>query len=154
MTMSESVKISASLDEIWPFVADPVGQATWNDKIVEVDRTSDLPVTLGEHFKITYRMSGKDRKSNVEVIACSPPCEVHFRHQYEWKSRRSFVEERYTLQQVGDQVKVTQQIDMAASGIPWIFRVLIWLISRFGKSVDQSSMGKLKEVVENSVGQQ
>jgi len=151
MTLRESIKVSASMDEIWPFVADPVGQATWNDKIVDVDRTSDLPVRLGEHFGMTYRMSGKDRKSDVEVIACDPPNEVHFRHHYAWKSRGCHADEQYTLRQVGEQVEVTQRIDLTNTGIPWIFRLLIWCISRFGKPAGQSTMERLKEAVEGSV---
>ncbi|NOY43716.1 MAG: hypothetical protein GXP26_18005 [Planctomycetes bacterium] len=151
-TLNESIKVSASLDEIWPFVADPIGQATWNGKVSDVRRESNQPVRLGEWFGVTYRMSGKGRDSEVEVIACDPPREVHFRHHFQWKSRNLQVDERYNLRQQGDQVEVTQRIDLSRAGIPWFFRLLIWLIGRFGKWSEQSSMEKLKEVVEDSVG--
>ena len=152
MTMVDSIKISASPEEVWPFVADPVGHAVWNEKIVDVRRESDQAVWLGERFGITFRMSGKDRESEAEVVVCEPPHEVHFRHQYRWKSQFRYVVEKYRLKQIGDQVEVTQEIDMTGTGIPWIFRALIWFISRFGKSEGQSNMEKLKEAVEESVG--
>jgi len=136
---SDSIEIAASLEEVWPFVADPVGQATWNEKIVEVRRHSDQAVRLGETFGMTYRMSGKDT-----------PNEVHFRHQYRWKSRFRYAVEKYRLQQQGDCVEVTQEIDLSETGIPWFFRALIWFISRFGKSVGKSNMERLKAAIEES----
>lgn len=152
MSMSESIKISARLDEVWPFVADPVGHVIWNEKVVDIRRDSDTTVQLGERFEMTYRMSGKDRESEVEVVVCDPPNEVHFRHQYRWKAQFHYAVEKYRLRQHGEQVKVTQEIDMSESGIPWFFRVLIWFLSRFGKPVGQTNMERLKEAVEESVG--
>lgn len=151
MTLQESIKVSADLDQVWPFVADPVGQATWNEKIVDVRRNSDGPVRLGEYFGMTYRMSGKLRDSKVEVIASDPPGEVHFRHHFQWEDRRFYADERYTLRTIGNQVEVTQYVDMRNTGIPWFFRAVIWLISRVGKPVDRSSMERLKEAVEKSL---
>ncbi len=151
MAMSESINISASLEQIWPFVADPIGHVTWNDKVVDVRRVSDQPLRLGETFGMTYRMSGKDRDSEVEVTACDPPHEIQFRHQYRWKMQHRYVVEKYRLRQAGEQVEVTQEIDMSEAGIPWVFRALIWFISRFGYSVGRSSMELLKEAVEDAV---
>jgi len=152
MTMSDSIRISATLEQVWPFVADPVGHAIWNEKVVEVRREADQTVRQGERFGMTYRMSGKDQESEVEVIACNPRHEVQFRHQYSWKSKYRYATEIYRLKHLGDQVEVTQEMDMSETGIPWIFRALIWFISRFGKSVGQSNMERLKEAVEKSVG--
>lgn len=151
MTLRESIKVAAELEQVWPFVADPVGQATWNEKIVDVRRETAGPVRTGELFGMTYRMSGKARDSDVEVISCDPPSEVRYRHHYQGKSRRFYADERYTLRQAGDQVEVTQHIDMSQAGIPWFFRLLIWFIDRTGKPVDQTTMERLKEEVEKSV---
>jgi len=148
--MIDRIEILASLEEVWPFIADPVGQATWNEKIVDVCRHSGQAIRLGETFGMTYRMSGRDRKSEVEVVVCDPPNEVHFRHQYRWKSQFRYAIEKYRLQQQGDRVEVTQEIDLSETGISWFFRALIWFISRFGKSVGKSNMERLKEAVEQS----
>jgi len=150
MTMEDSIKISASLEDVWPFVSDPVGQATWNEKIVDVRRHSDQAIRLGETFGMTYRMPGKNNEVEVEVILCDPPNEVHFRHQYRWKSRFRYAVEKYRLQKKGDCVEVKQEIDMSEAGIPWLFRAIIWFISRFGKSVGKSNMERLKKAVEQS----
>jgi len=152
MATGDSIEIAASLEEVWPFVADPIGQAVWNEKIVDVRRESDESVRLGETFGMTFRMSGRDRKSEVEVVVCDPPNEVYFRHQYRWKSQSRYAVEKYSLQQRGDRVEVTQEIDMSETGIPWFFRLLIWFLTRFGTPVGPSNMERLKAAVEESVG--
>jgi len=151
MATGDSIEIAANLEEVWPFLADPVGHAVWNEKVVDVRRKSGELVRLGERFGMTYRLSGKDSQVEVEVIVCDPLREIHFRHQYRWKSQFRYAVEKYRLHQIGNHVEVTQEIDMSEIGIPWIFRLLIWFISRFGKFVGQSNMERLKEAVEGSV---
>ncbi|MCA9231052.1 MAG: SRPBCC family protein [Planctomycetales bacterium] len=149
--MKETISVSANLDQVWPFVSDPVGQATWNEKIIDVRRKSHEPLQLGEQFGITYRMSGRERDANVEVIVCNPPHEVQFRHQYRWKSQNRYAIEKYSMQQQGNLVQVVQEIDLRDAGIPWFLRPLVWFLNRYGKPVGQTTMESLKEVIEASV---
>jgi|GEM_PF-3235137 len=148
MKLVDSTDINADAQLVWPFVADPVFMSMWNPKIVAVQREADEPVRQGERFSVTYQMSGRESPSNVEVIACEPFQRVVYRHTITQQSKEQVVEECYEISPRGNGVRVKQVMDISHSGIPLVFRILIWFIMRFGRSVGQPYMEKLKEAVE------
>ena len=154
MILKDSILVSAQREDVWPFVADPVGMASWNSNIVVVERDSDEPVHLGEEFDMVFRLSAAhDHESQVEVVVCRPPREVQYRHNYVYKGRNRSAEEQYQLEQQGSQVLVTQAIDLSNAGIPWPFRLLMRFISKFGTTQGMTSMEKLKVQVEKVIGE-
>ena len=80
MKINENIKITAPPEAVWPYVADPILMASWNDKIVDVQRDADQPVRLNEQFTVTYRMNQKDSPSQVRVTTCEPGQLVEFEH--------------------------------------------------------------------------
>jgi hypothetical protein len=148
MRLRESTLISANASEVWPFLADPVLQADWNPKIVSIDRERTGPVRYGERFEMIYRMSGREGQSRVEVTVVLPAQRVVFLHHTAWKSVEQIVEESYEISPHGDGVKVIQTIDLTRAGIPWPFRVLIWLINRFGWNAEEQYLDRLKGLLE------
>jgi uncharacterized protein YndB with AHSA1/START domain len=150
MKLRDSIVVAANVQKVWPLVADPVLQADWNRKIVSIDRTRSGLAKFGDRFEMIYRMSGRDRESNVEVIALEPSQRIVFRHQMTWKSRQQFVEEEYRLEPCAGGVRVTQIIDLGRAGIPWPFRALIWFIAHFGHSTEPSYLSRLRELAEGT----
>jgi hypothetical protein len=148
MHLSESITISADAITVWPYLADPVLQADWNPKIVSVERDRSGPVRFGERFETIYRMSGRDNLTRVEVTVAQPSERVVFVHRMPGKTKDLVVEESYHLTAVGDGVKVVQMIDLSRAGIPWPFRVLMWLIHRFGWSTEEPYLERLRRLVE------
>lgn len=148
MKIRERVTIDASPATIWPFVADPVGQATWNPKLIAVDRASKQPVVLGEKFKAIYRLSGRDGETEVEVTACQPPNQVTFRHHP--AGMRGYVEESYDLSDLSSAecTRLVQTIDFSHTLIPWYFKTLMWLLATFGYSTEEPYLERLKRIVE------
>ena len=73
MQIRESIRIAADAATVWRFVADPELQRLWNPKVVSVQRRQSGPVLLGEEFAMVYRMSGKERPTQVKVQTCEPP---------------------------------------------------------------------------------
>jgi uncharacterized protein YndB with AHSA1/START domain len=150
MKIKETIKIAASAAEVWPFVAVPARMAGWNPKLVSVSRASEQPVILGERFSAVYVMSGKNRESDVEVTACEPAALVTYRNHFNsGNGRPSFVDESYTLSAQAGATVVEQVVDLSGAGIPLFWRAVIWFIGRFGKSVEEPYMLRLKRLVES-----
>lgn len=149
MKLRESIDIAAEPIAVWPLVSDPVRMAEWNPKIVAVDRASNQPVRVGERYSMIYTMSGREQTSDVEVVAAQPPVTVTFRNYATPATRPGFVDESYDLTFRGSSTRVVQTIDLRRSGIPWLFRVLMWLIHRYGWSNEASYLERLKRAVEN-----
>src|SRR4051794_24835788 len=82
MQIRESICIHADASTVWRFVADPELQRLWNPKVVSVQRRQSGPVPLGEQFAMVYRMSGKERPTQVQVERCEPPNRVVFSIAY------------------------------------------------------------------------
>lgn len=148
MILRKTVSIAARVDEIWPLVADPSQHTKWNPKVVSVSRQSSGAANLGETFQITYQMSGSDRESQVEVIECQWQKRIVFRHRRTWKSKEHIVKEAYELVPSSSAVEIIQSLDMSNTGIPWVVRVIIAFIYRFGWSPEISYLNRLKDLAE------
>lgn len=95
-----------------------------------------------------YRMSSRENHSRVEVPVLQPSQQVTFLHHLTWKSAEQIVEESYEITPRGNGVKVVQKIDLTRAAIPWPFRILIWMINRFGWNAQEPYLGRLKQLVE------
>jgi uncharacterized protein YndB with AHSA1/START domain len=149
MRLLDSVIIAAEAMEVWAFVADPALQKKWNPKIVEVMRERKGAVELGEKFEMVYRMSGQENHTRVEVTAADEGERVVFLHRSIWKSVERIVEEEYAITAHGAGVKVVQTIDFSRAGVPWLLRVVIWVITRFGTKVEKPYLWRLRELVDD-----
>jgi Polyketide cyclase / dehydrase and lipid transport len=148
MTLRERIRIRAAWDRIWPLIADPVRMADWNPKVVSVDRDSPRTLRPGERFRLLYRMGGRHRASNAEVIECLEPRELVIRHHCVWKSIDRYADERYSLRSSPDTTHLTQEIDITGSGVPFPLQVLAWLIHRVGEPIGKPHLATLKELAE------
>ena len=148
MTLRERIHIQAPPNRIWPLIADPTRMADWNPKIVSVDRSAPQTLRLGQRFQVVYRMSGRDRASDAEVIDCLEPRELVIRHHYVWKSADRYADERYHLAPSPGTTRLTQEIDMTGSGVPLWLQVLAWLIHRVGEPVGKPYLATLRELAE------
>jgi len=148
MQIRESICIHADASTVWRFVADPELQRLRNPKVVSVQRHQSQPVTFGEQFAMDYRMSGKERPTQVQVQKCEPPNRVVFQHRIASNGQEQTAQETYEISTGRDGVEVVQTIDLSGVKIAWPLRALIWFITRFGKSVEQPYLERLKQVVE------
>lgn len=148
MQVRKSVLIEADATSVWPFVADPALQQLWNPKVVSVQRARSGPVFTRERFQMSYFLSGKNRQSQVEVLTFEPPLRVVFRHKMIWRDQEQTAEESYQITECHGCVEVVQTMDLSQLPIPWPARALISVISRFGRSIEEPYLEKLKGVVE------
>jgi uncharacterized protein YndB with AHSA1/START domain len=149
LRIHESIIIAADADAVWPLIADPVRQADWNGRIVSVDRNRSGPAGQGDRFDMIFRMSGRDRKCRVDVIECDRPNRIAFRYSMTFKDIERIMEVSFDITSQPGGVRV-DQIDQFTKGIPWLARVVMWLVNRFGWQAEEPHLGRLKKLAEHS----
>lgn len=151
MKLRQSITIAADPAGVWPYLIDPVLQAAWNPKIVSIDRDVDGPVEIGDRFTMLYRMSGKDNLSQVEVTQVVPNERLVFQHRLALDKGEQQAEEIFELTPERNGTALTHTINLSDTGIPLPFRILIWLIMRFGKDVGPKYLETLKQMIESEI---
>lgn len=149
--MQDRILIAARPDQVWPYVADPELMAGWNPKIVGIDREARGPVTIGERFWITYRMS-KSVKMRVIAVELAAPARLVLRHESDPARPDRYVLEEYTLAEIAEgQTRVKQRINWRNSGMAIWWRPLIWLINTFGRPTGKRYLEELRDLVESEI---
>lgn len=148
MLLKQQTTIHAEPHAVWGYLCDPVLQALWNPKVVSIDRDADGPVYEGERFEMMYRMSSQEQLSRVRVAVFRPDEQLVFEHTTEIGQNTLVVTEAYDLKDVSSGTHLRQTIDMPTTGIPWPFRIVIWLVTRLGKDVQEPTLDTLKRIIE------
>ena len=68
MKIEKSVKISASPDEIWPYLTEPQKMMMWFDTVRKVEFISEKHSGLGTTYYIEEKVPGPQRKINFEAV--------------------------------------------------------------------------------------
>lgn len=153
MKLRQHTRIQAPAESVWPYLVDPVIQAAWNPKIISIDRATDGPVRVGETYEMIFRMSRKEHLSRIEVVELVPNELLGFEHRFEDRGKQRRLGETYGLTPSRGGVKLTHTIDVSDLGIPLPLRILIWLITRFGKDTEQPYLERLREMIESDLSQ-
>lgn len=148
--ISQSVEISRPPSAVWDVVTDLEGYPLWNPKVVSVERlTFGTLLSQGDHYRLGYFMSGKRRQTSSEIIECVAPTRLSLRHMFQEGAPNRYIDECYELHSSPAGTLLSQRIDLRNSGIPWLFRMIITALGRWGHSVEKNYLLSLKERVEH-----
>ena len=150
MVLTHSTVIRATRERVWALVADPHRQAEWNPKVRVTRRSRTGPAHGGELFSIVGRLGGREQPGDVETLLADAPSHARFRHAVDYNGSRSIAVESYDLVEHRDGVRVTQTIDLTDARIPLFFRVVIRLITLFGRPVGEDPLARLKTLAEEN----
>ncbi|MDY7092650.1 MAG: SRPBCC family protein [Acidobacteriota bacterium] len=148
MKLRFEVRIAAPPQRVWPWVADPLRMARWNPKLVAIDRAASGELQAGEEYELIYRMSGRDTELRARVELAKPPVELAIRLWDEAGPHERPTVESYRLEARGDGTRLRQEIDLSRTGIPWPARLLMALLSRWGRPRDEPYLERLRRLVE------
>lgn len=148
MKLRSRIIINAPPEKVWLWIGDPVQMQKWNENLVGLERRNKGPLTKLEKFRQTYRLSGKNQVCDVVATDCTPPSRLEMRLRQLDKNRESFAIISFELEPVTNGTRVIQTMDLSQGNIPWILRMVIWLLFQFGDPVRPGFLGKLKELVE------
>lgn len=152
MQVNENTLINATPDQVWPFLIDPVLQASWNPKIISIDRPKDGPVTLGETYSMTAKLSGEQNTTRVEVVDLIEARLLTVQHQLTETGTGFVITETFALESNGTGTRFEHTIDLSQTPIPGILKPLIKLVMKFAKPAGTPQLGRLKQMIESEVG--
>lgn len=152
MRHHDQITIARPPEIVWDFVADPARVQQWNPKLTRVTPLSWGERGVGTRFRASYTMSGKSRDFTVEIIAYDKPraLTVQLRLDSSAVPWNCVMEERYELVARNGHTELHQRVQAINTGIPWYWRLVIALVSRFGTPVGTPYLQQLKQLVEQT----
>lgn len=150
MILRQTVWIDAPPEEVWVFLDDPEIMKAWNPKLVSVVPNPHRTRCVGREYRAVYSMSGRQTECIARVEKYQPPLrlEIHVRRRED--TRGKYVREIYELSAHNGGTQVTQSVDLQSWGIPSWVGLFMKLLHRFGSSVEQPYLERLKNLVEEN----
>lgn len=150
MKLVDTIFINRPAGTIWAFLENPANMPLWNPKVKRVSPSSFAGPQQGYRYAITYQMHERAKASEflAEFVHFEPSSKLVIRHTGGLSPRNSVIEEMYELSERDGGTSLTQSIDIGNSGIPIFFRLLIWLIQRWGKPTGKRYLETLRDIIE------
>jgi carbon monoxide dehydrogenase subunit G len=150
--LEDKILIQAKPDAVWKFIEDPAQVARWNPKLVQVTPISTGPRRMGWTYKAAYQM--RERSEVLMEIQ-------EYQAPRKWMARGvptgsdpqgqgTFFVESYELEEKTQGTLVKQTIHMTMPNLFILWRILIWLVMKFGKPKGNAPkyLENLKHLVE------
>ena len=148
MKITERIVIRAAPQRVWRWLADPALWPQWNPKVKRVNRSRTGAMVAGEVFEADFVLGGKTTTGNVEVKVFEPFQRLVLQHWVDVRGRVGSLGVEFALNAEGADTHVVQTTDFSASGLPWLVKMLIGIMNRFGRPVGRSHLDQLKQLGE------
>ena len=149
MTLRDRIMLKASPIVVWELLADPASMARWNPKCVRCD-IGFSRVQVGLRYKAVFRLSGPERETDCEVIACEPCKLLVTRFLLDFSGRAGYVDETFRLEPLSDGTRIVHEVNFAHSGLPLWLRLFMKLMDRVGAKAGESSLDGIRNLVEQA----
>lgn len=139
---------------VWEFLANPENMLRWNDNVTQVSPSCFGDIKRGYRYTITYHLYGNSNATQfqAEFVHFEPATKLVIRHTEGPSSVHGnrVIEETYALQERDGGTFLTQSISIQNSGINFFFRLIIWMMQRFGKLSGSTYLVPLREILEKN----
>ena len=151
MKLIDEVFINRPAAPVWAFLEHPANMLLWNPKVKRVSPSSYAGrPQQGYRYAITYQMHERASASEflAEFVYFEPTSKLVIRHTGGLSPQNSVIEEIYELSERDGGTSLRQSIHITNSGIPFFFRILIWMIQRWGKPTGKRYLETLRDIIE------
>jgi uncharacterized protein YndB with AHSA1/START domain len=151
MQLKESIRIEASPDAVWQYVGQPDCWPLFHAKVRRAKQLSLQAGVAGSVYEIEFMLGAKSSPTRCEIVDLVPErmIEVKSVLPIPQGGPERFARLTYELEDEGRQTKVTERIDMSGVGMGRLLGAVVWFISRFGRPSGQTTLMRLKKVVES-----
>jgi uncharacterized protein YndB with AHSA1/START domain len=153
MLIREDVITRATPERAWELISDPSLHDLWNSHIVSTEVPSTERPAQGLRYRVTYELSGRRNEFDAEITEFSPPhrfvARLEERVKGDGKNWERFAVESYVLTPRGSTTHVRHEVRIEHAGEGVLIRLLVWLISRFGKPTGKPFMERFRELAED-----
>jgi hypothetical protein len=147
MQLKKSIIIEASADRVWEYLRSPVLWNLFDDKVDQGVLTGGVDGRLGATYDMVRRMRANKRTTCGKIVALVP-YEMIGLHETALDVNEPLATVSYKLNDLGTSTQVSVIYEIAMSKINVFWRMLIWIISRFGSAQEETALNKLKRIVE------
>ena len=152
MKIRDEVTIDESADKIWEYVGSPETWPLFHVKAGECRHVSGQADAIGALYEMEFRLGSKASMTRCEIVECRTGRLIALRSTLPTTDRKSgrriSARLTYEMEDLGRQTRVREEIDFDSSLIPLVFRPLFWLILRFGKPRGETTLMRLKRIIE------
>ncbi len=154
MKFKDVVTIDGAAEKVWEHVGSPELWPLFHVKTRECRHVSGQPNAIGALYDMEFRLGSRVALTRCEVVEYRVGRAIKVTSMLPTTDRKSgrrlSARLTYELEDLGRQTRVREEIDFDSSGIPWFFRPLVWLISRVGKPTGETTLMRLKRLVEET----
>lgn len=152
MKIEDDIFINHPAETVWAFLEKPENMPLWNPKVKRVSPSSFSGPQQGFRYAITYQMHERAKATEflAEFIHFEPFSRLVIRLTGGLSPHNRVIEEIYELSERDGGTFLTQTIRIDDSGINVFFRLLIWIIQRWGRPTGKRYLETLRDIVERT----
>ena len=154
MRLKESIRIQARADQVWEYVGSPEVWPLFHSKAGECTLLSLQADVIGARYEMEFRLGNKTSPTQCEIV------DLHVGRMIQLRSQLREIDKKtrwapsavmtYELEDLGFETKVSERVDLDLPGINVLLRLLMWLFMRLGKPSGETSLVRLKRILEEA----
>jgi hypothetical protein len=150
--INDVVKINATSDRVWDYVGSPEMWPLFHVKAGNCRRVSLGPDVVGSVYDIEFRLGSRTAMTRCEIVDIRVGRLISVKSVLPKSERRGGRELSgritFEVEDLGRQSRVREELEFASAGIPILLRPLVWLLLRFGQPTGETTLMRLKRIVE------
>jgi uncharacterized protein YndB with AHSA1/START domain len=149
MVVKESIVIDAPPSKVWEYIGSPDLWSLFHAKVGKCEQVSLQGGRMGSIYSIEFRLGEETTATRCEIVDLRPGEMIQIQSQSDDPNNQAASATlTYELEDLGTRTKVREQITFALAEVGVVWRAIIWFVNRFGSCVGDSTLVRLKRVVE------
>ena len=149
MLYKDSVVIDATSDKVWEYVGEPDLWGLFHAKLDSCEKISGQSGRIGSEYAMVFRLGAKRLPTRCKIVDLRPAAMIQVLSTASDSNRPPISAMlNYSLHDLGAKTRVDERIEVLAPKINLLIRAVVWLISRFGWSAGDTTLMRLKKIVE------
>lgn len=142
--IKETVEISRRPEDVYAYMADPAHMGEWQESVVSVRPTDDMPPHVGSRTVVTRRVNGRELTMTTQIDAMDPP-RTFKSHGLDGPVRPQFTAVVEPIDN-GEHSRVTMSLDFEAHGMGKVLTPLV--VRPSARKEMPRNERRLKEILE------
>ena len=149
MRHKESIEIQATPDVVWECIGSPEVWSSFHCKARDTKLVSQQGGMVGSRYEMQLTAGRKSAPSTGEITEIQTGRLISLKSTMKPKPGQEYsAMMTYELEDLGSRTKVHERIDVDIRHVNIFLRAVIWWINRFGSPREETTLMKLKRIIE------
>jgi hypothetical protein len=145
----DSIVIDATSRAVWEYVGSPDCWNLFHSNVGECQQVSSQGGRIGSVYTGDSRMGARKAPTRWEIVDLKPGRMIRVTSEVSVTGHASHTATiTYELEDLGPKTRVSERVAVNDLGINVFWRAVVWLISRFGRPTGETTLMKLKRILE------